>query len=310
MARPGLARAQEHPPAPASPPAPFTFKVSVGSVVLHAIVRRRGGTLVSGLVPSDFQVYEDGIRQRIRYFGQDDNPVTVGLVIDNSGSMAPKRAEVIAAALAFARLSNPQDQMFLVNFNERVWLGLPPEMPFTDQIAPLESALSETIADGETALYNAVAAALDHLKEGNRDTKVLIVMSDGGDDASTLKFRQILSLARHSGAIIYALGIYDSNDPDQNPHALQELAQATGGEAFFPASIKAAVPICEQIARDIRSQYTLAYMPSNQKSDGTYRAIQVKALPKDGVPLLVLSRTGYYAPLAPRAPASNARRQP
>lgn len=294
-----LARAQARPHSPAAPRATYTFQVNVGMVVLHATVRNRKGAPVSGLVQSDFHVLENGVLQPINYFGHNDIPVTAGLVIDNSGSMAPKRAEVIAAALAFARSSNPQDQVFLVNFNERVWFGLPPETPFTDQAGPLEAALSRTIADGETALYDAVAAALKHLKDGNRDEKVLVVISDGGDDASRLKLTQIMALARHSDAIIYALGIYDSQDPDQNPHALKELAKATGGEAFFPRSVKEALPICEQIARDIRNQYTISYVPTNQKRDGTYRAIQLKAEVRDRGPLSVQTRAGYYAAKAP-----------
>ena len=292
----GVALPQTGPPPPANPHTRYTFKVNVGMVVLHATVRTRAGAPVSGLAARDFQIDEDGALQQIRYFGQDDVPVTAGLVIDNSGSMGPKRSEVIAAAVAFAQLSNPQDQLFVVNFNEHVWFGLPPGMLFTSQAASLESALSRTIADGETALYDAVAVALAHLKQGDRDKKVLIVISDGGDDASRLTRAQTLALAKHSDAIIYALGIYDQDDPDQNADVLKDLAEASGGEAFFPHSVEDALPICEQIARDIRTQYTIAYVPTNRKRDGTYRTIRVKAAAPGRGRLSVQTRAGYFAP--------------
>ena len=163
-------------------------------------------------------------------------------MVDNSGTMRPKRPEVIAAALAFARSSNPEDQMFVVHFNENVSFGLPDNMPFTDKVDQLELALSRIAADGMTALYDAVAAALDHLKQGNRDKKVLIVISDGGDNASKQKLDQIMAMAGQSDAIIYTIGIFDANDPDRNPRALKQLAKATGGEAFLPGYDRASCP--------------------------------------------------------------------
>ncbi len=152
-------------------------------------------------------------------------------------------------------------------------------------------------ADGKTALYDAIAAALEHLKSGNRDKKVLIVISDGGDNASRQRLSQIMATARQSDAIIYTLGLFDEDDPDKNPHVLRQLARETGGEAFLPESLSEVVPICEQIARDIRNQYTIAYIPTNRKLDGTYRAIQVKAEAPHRRHLFVRTRTGYTAPL-------------
>jgi VWFA-related protein len=281
------------------PVAPYKISVSVSSVVLHATVENRKGAPVSGLGKDDFQVYEDGALQKIEYYSHEDIPVTVGLVLDNSGSMGPKRAEVIAAALAFSRSSNPQDQMFVVNFNEHVSFGLPAETPFTDQTAQLRVALSTFKTNGETALYDALAAALDHLKKGNRDKRVLIAVSDGGDNASKHTLGQILTMAEKSDAIIYTIGIYTEEDPDKNPGALRQLAKATGGEAFFPQTLLDVVPICERIAHDIREQYTLAYSPTNIKTDGAYRVIQVKAkVPGHGT-LSVRTRTGYYSPSTP-----------
>jgi len=297
---PNVARPQEASTAELRPVDPFKISVSVSSVVLHATVQNHKGAPVSGLGKNDFQVYEDGALQQIEYYSHEDIPVTVGLVLDNSGSMGPKRSEVIAAALAFANSSNPQDQMFVINFNEYVSFGLPANLPFTDQTAKLQLALSRFNANGETALYDALAVALEHLKKGIRDKKVLIVVSDGGDNASKYKLSQILALAGQSNAIIYAIGIYTDEDPDQNPSALRQLAKATGGEAFFPQTIPDVVPVCERIAHDIREQYTLAYAPANIKQDGAYRVIQVKAKAQGHGSLSVRTRAGYYAPLKPQ----------
>lgn len=272
-----------------------TIRVDVDLVVLHATVQKRKGIPVSGLGKENFQVYEDGVLQEIKFFSHEDIPVAVGLVVDNSGSMIPKRPEVIAAALAFARSSNPHDQMFVVNFNENVSFSLPDNTPFTDKVAQLEVALSKIAADGMTALYDAVAAALEHLKKGNRDKKVLIVISDGSDNASKHNSAQIMAMAGQSDAIIYTIGLFEDGDPDRNPGALKQLAKATGGEAFLPGSIRDVVPICERIAHDVRNQYTIAYAPTNRKQDGTYRVIEVKAAAGRGR-LFVRTRAGYYAP--------------
>ncbi|MGZ7084251.1 MAG: VWA domain-containing protein [Candidatus Angelobacter sp.] len=295
IALPGIARPQSSSPSQGRPDQEPTLRIESDLVVLHATVHNQKGVLVSGLAKSDFQVYEDGVLQQIKSFSHDDIPVTVGLVIDNSGSMGPKRSHVIAAALAFARSSNPQDQMFVVNFNERVSFGLPDATPFTDQVPQLELALARVAANGETALYDAVAVALDHLNLGDRDKKVLIVISDGGDNASKHKLDQIIAMARKPGAIIYTIGLFDEADQDRNPKVLKQLAHETGGEAFLPGSIKEVVPICERIAHDVRNQYTITYDPTNKKQDGFYRRILVKAAARGHGQLLVRTRAGYYA---------------
>jgi VWFA-related protein len=293
----GVARPQEILPLQNCQDDQYTISVSVGMVVLNATVRNRNGVLVSGLSKGDFQVYEDGILQQVELFSHDDIPVTVGLVVDNSGSMRPKRPEVISAALAFARSRNAEDQMFVVIFNENVSFGLPDDAPFTDKETQLVAALSRITAEGQTALYDAVAAALEHLKKGDRDKKVLIVISDGGDNASKLRLEQIMTMARQSDAIIYTIGVFDENDPDRNPGVLKQLAHATGGEAFLPSTIGEISPICKGIARDIRNQYSLTYLPMNKKQDGTYRVITVNAKARNRGRLSVRTRAGYYAPL-------------
>lgn len=275
------------------------IKINVDLVVLHATVLNHKGISVLGLDKEAFQVYEDGILQEIESFSHEDVPVTVGLVIDNSGSMRPKRTEVITAGLAFARASNTKDQIFVVNFNEQVSFGLPTNTPFTDKSTQLEFALSNITADGMTALYDAVAAGLKHLKQGKWDKQVLVVISDGADNASRHNLEWILALAKQSDAIVYTIGIYDRDDPDRNPGSLKRLAKATGGEVFLPMSVKDIVPICERIAHDIRNQYTITYVSTNIKYDGKYRAIQVKARGGNNERMRGRTRAGYYATLKP-----------
>ena len=299
-------RPQEPSPTPSRPGDEYTIRVDVEMVILHATAQDHKHALVSGLDKDNFQVYEDGVLQPIKNFSHEDIPVTVGLVIDNSGSMKPKRTDVIAAALAFARSSNPQDQIFVVNFNERVSFGLPDNTPFTDQVAQLEVALSRIRAQGETALYDALAAALEHLRMGNRDKKVLIIISDGGDNASKHKLTEIVTMVGQPDAIIYTIGIFDEQDPDRNPVMLKRLAKDTGGEAFLPESLRDIAPICEKIAHDIRNQYTISYAPTNRKRDGTYRIIEVRASAPGRGRLSVRTRTGYFAPSAPPSAAAKA----
>jgi VWFA-related protein len=277
----------------------YTLKVDSDLVILSATVLNSHNALVSGLVKNDFQIYEDHVLQQIKDFSHEDLPVTVGLVIDNSTSMASKRMDVITAALSFARSSNPQDQMFVVNFNENVSFGLPDGIPFTDKLDQLQLGLSDIKANGETALFDAIAVALDHLKQGIHDKKVLVLISDGGDNASKHNLAQVIEMARHSGAIIYAIGIYDEQDSDQNPGVLKRFARETGGEAFFPESSKEIPSICEVIARDIRNQYTLSYVPRILKLDGGYRIIEVKVSSPGHGRLSARTRAGYFVPLMP-----------
>jgi VWFA-related protein len=275
----------------------YTLRVDSNLVILSATVLDHHNALVSGLVKEDFQIYEDHAPQQIKAFSHEDLPVTVGLVIDNSGSMAPKRTDVIAAALLFARSSNSRDQMFVVNFNEHVSYGLPANIPFTDRPDQLQLGLSNIKAIGETALYDAIAVALDHLKQGRCDKKVLILISDGGDNASKHNLAQVIEMATRSGAIIYAIGIFDEQDGDQKPDVLKRFAKETGGEAFFPGSSNELALICEGIARDIRNQYTLAYAPTITKQDGGYRVIDVKVSSPGHGRLSVRTRAGYIVPL-------------
>ena len=274
---------------------PFQISVDVALVVLHATVTDRQGGFVSDLGEQDFEVYENGVAQPIRLFKNEDIPVTVGLVVDHSTTMRPKLAEVTAAARTFVRSSNGQDEIFVVNFNEKVSLGLPHTTRFTSSTAELEYAITAMPTGGQTALYDAIAKALEELQAGSRDKKVLIVVSDGGDNVSAHSLAEVMKLAERSSAIIYTVGVFDENDPDRNPGVLKRLAQATGGEAFFPGQLSDVVAICERIARDIRHQYTIGYVPTNPARDGAYRAIRVLARANGHDKLSVRTRTGYIA---------------
>jgi Ca-activated chloride channel homolog len=272
-----------------------TFSAGVNLVVLHATVSDKKGGFVSGLQKENFQVFEDGSPQTIRVFQHEDVPVAVGLVVDNSGSMSRKRKDVTAAALAFVHSSNPQDEMFTVNFNERVSFGLPGTKLFSASAQELIVALNGVPAIGKTALYDAIDAGLAHLKKATLDKKVLIVISDGGDNASHHTLGQVLDEAERSDVIIYTIGLFDEYDEDRNPGVLKKVARATGGEVFLPEKTSAVVPICKRIAEDIRNQYTIGYIPSNQKFGNGYRAIRVIATGPHGEKYVVRTRTGYIA---------------
>ena len=297
MVTPFVSRAQVTQSPPIKPDDAYTFQVNVSRVILSATVVDSHNMSVSGLSEGNFQVYEDGVLQQITNFSQEDIPVTAGILIDNSGSMSPKRNDVIAAALAFARASNPRDQMFVVDFNDHVTFGLPADIPFTDQQEQLQRALSEIAAIGQTSLYDGIDAGLDHLKQGDRERKVLVLISDGGDNVSKHTLAQVIDIARHSSAIIYAIGIFDDQDGDQNPAVLRRLAKETGGEAFFPESSRETTSICEKIARDVRSQYTLTYIPANPSQDGRYRVVEVRARAAGRGHLSVRTRAGYSVPM-------------
>lgn len=277
----------------AQDPEPFRISVNVDLVVLHLSVRHRGGQFAEGLRQADFEVFEDGVKQSIRLFRDEDIPVTVGLVVDHSGSMRHKLTDVVAATRTFVQASSPEDEMFVVNFSDHVTLGLPPGIRFTNRVDELARAIANTPAAGMTALYDSLIVARARLEDGSRDKKVLIVISDGGDNASKHRLPEILKLAQHSKALIYTIGLFDPDDPDRNPRVLRRLADATGGEAYLPRQTQEVISLCERIARDIRHQYILGYVSAKPAPPGTYRAIQVIARDAQKRKLLVRTRPGY-----------------
>jgi Ca-activated chloride channel family protein len=272
-----------------------TISVDVNLVVLPATVRDQQGQFVSGLQKDDFRVFENHQPQQIRLFQQGDVPVSAGLLVDDSASMESKRKDVLAAALAFVKSSNPQDQMFVVDFNDKIALGLPNTELFSTSASELEAALNGVPARGRTALYDAIEAGLNHLKRASRDKKVLIAITDGGDNASHHKLKEVLEDAARSNVMIYAIGLIDEHNGDQNPGFLRKITRITGGEAFFPGETSDIATICTHIAEDIRRQYTIGYVPTAENLDNAYRSIRVTARDLKHGRLLVRTRAGYIA---------------
>src|SRR6266404_54646 len=250
-------------------PTDLTISTDVDLVVLDVGVKDAKGGYVSGLAKDNFHIYENGKPQPAKSFSHADIPVTVGLVIDNSGSMGAKRAEVITAALTFVHASNPRDEMFVVNFNDKVRPGLPQGVPFTDDEETLRAALWKGASVGRTALYDALDYSLRHLDKGRMDKKTLIVVSDGGDNVSKLRWNEIIRRVQESRATIYTIGIFDENNSDRNPDILRRLARVSGGEYFQLRELTEVVPVCRQIASDIRNRYTLTYTPPHMDSGQT-----------------------------------------
>jgi Ca-activated chloride channel family protein len=273
------------------------FQVNANLVVLRVTVADPQGKAVPDLPRSAFHIVEDDVPQTVTLFQHEDSPVAVGLVVDNSGSMLLKLPHVVAAATAFARSSNPGDQMFVVNFNESVSLGLPPGQAFVSNPGQLKTAMLQIRARGQTALYDAVATALEHIRESPLQEKVLIVLSDGGDNASSIRFAEVLDQEQRSDTIVYCVGLFDAHDKDRNPSVLGQLAQASGGTAYFPKEIPEVKGILAAVSRDIRDQYTIGYIPVNGKRDGTFRRIRVTLTGPNSDRWSVRTRPGYFSPL-------------
>lgn len=239
-------------------------------------------------------MYEDNRPQTIRFFAAQDAPVTVGLIIDSSGSMFAARDRVAAAAAAFVETSNPLDEIFALAFNERVRAALPPEAPFTGDAATMHAALIRAIAArGRTALYDAILAGLEYVEKGSHQGKVLVVVSDGGDNASTATFEEVLRRTEASNAAIYTIAFVDPLDRDANPKRLSRIADTTGGEAFRPRRMTEVADVLGHIAHDIRHTYTLGYVPADRADAGRIRRIRVHAGAPGRLALSVRTRHGY-----------------
>jgi Ca-activated chloride channel family protein len=274
---------------------PFTVSVDVDLVLFNVTVLDRKGHLVPGLDQKNFKIYEDGKAQEIRVFHPEDVPATVGILIDSSGSMGPKISDVVNAATTFVEDSNPQDELFIVGFNDRVYMGLPSGVPFTNSRSELQHALNLIRASGRTALYDAVAFSLKQLQRGTLQKKALVLLSDGGDNASHIGVKDVIPMAEQSSATIYTIGFYDANDRDRNPKVLHELAKSTGGESYVPHSTYEMSEIWSRIAGGIRSQYTIGWLSTNPARDGTFRNVKVNVVDPKGKPLSVKTRSGYRA---------------
>jgi Ca-activated chloride channel homolog len=273
--------------------AQYKVEVDVDLVIFNVTVTDSSGRHLSLLKQSDFHIYEESRLQDITLFEAEDVPASVGLVIDNSGSMHNKRADVAKAALAFAASSNLEDEMFVVNFNEKVYQGLPPEIQFTNDLEQIRSALLRTAPVGLTALYDALAAGIDHLKAGTRYRKALVVLSDGGDNASHRTLEEVVQISQLTSATIYTIGFYDETNRDRNPAVLRKIATLSGGRAYFPDSASDLEQVWRDIAGAIRSQYTIGYRSSNPKRDGLFRNVKITVSRGGGRTLRVTTRPGY-----------------
>lgn len=290
------------------PNGPFTFKTSVNEVVLYATVIDRHQHLVTTLQKQDFTVDENNVRQTISSFNQEDVPVSMAILIDNSASMAPKRAAVNRAAIDLVQASNPQDEAFIVNFSDEAFL----DQDFTSNVSLLEKGLSHIDSQGGTALYDAIIAAADHLAKHAKHVKqVILIVTDGEDNSSSSTLAETVRRIQNlDGPIVYSIGLlYNESNGSQGHRArqaLETLSQQTGGIAFFPKSLDQVDPIATEVARDIREQYILAYHPTEPIRQGGYRSIHVEVKAKGLGKLTVRTRPGYFANPHPQpgAPSS------
>ena len=258
---------------------PAVIRVDTRLVVLPVTVMDKSGHLVTNLPETAFQVFENGVPQHIKVFRREDVPVSMGLVIDNSGSMRDKRAKVEAAALTLVKASNPQDEVFIVNFNDEAFL----DKDFTNNIKDLQEGLARIDSRGGTAMRDAIRMSIDHLKEkAKRDKKVLVVVTDGNDNSSGISLESLVKTSQDSGVLIYTVGLLseeERREAKRAKRALEALAEATGGEVYFPKDLSDVGRVADQVAHDIRNQYTLGYSPTDVALDGSYRQIKVTGFP-------------------------------
>jgi VWFA-related protein len=276
---------------------PTVFTANTRLVVCHTTVMDKSGHLVTNLNRDAFTVFENGVQQEIKSVKREDVPVSMGLIVDNSGSMRDKRAKVEAASLALVKDSNPGDEVFVVNFNDEAFLDLPHNKDFTSDIKEMEEALTRIDSRGGTAMRDAIRMSIDHLKEkAHRDKKVLVVVTDGNDNSSQISLENLVKAAQQSETLVYGVGLLgdeERREAARAQRALKSLGEATGGAVFFPREVAEVDKIAHQVAHDIRNQYTVEYSPSNTAMDGTYRQIKI-AVKAPGNPT-VRTRSGYYA---------------
>jgi len=277
----------------------FVFRSDTRLVVLHATVVDRNGKLLSDLPQKAFKVYENNVEQEVKLFRREDAPISLGLVIDNSASMRDKRQKVGAAALQLVRASNPQDEVFIVNFSDSAYL----DCPFTNSIPKLEEALAHIATRGTTAMRDAIAMSIDYMKtNAKQDKKILLVVSDGDDNFSEITLEQLIRQAQQAEVLIYAIGLLGEEDrrsARQAQQALDTVTEATGGAPHYPKELAEVDQIALRLAHELRNQFTIGYSASQQTLDGTFRQIRV-AVDGPNQPV-ARTRTGYYATPEPRA---------
>ncbi len=282
----------------------FVYRQQVDEVTLQATVMDQKRHLVTTLASKDFVIYEDGRPQQITSFRREDIPVSIGMVVDNSGSMLLKRNAVTKSVMNLVQASNPDDEVFIVNFNEDPYL----DQDFTNQIDLMREALEHVVARSFTRLYHAVIASADHLAQGaRREKKVLLVITDGDDNGSLESLEEtVRALQNDKGPIIYAIGLLSKEDkPRTAKRALEALSLQTGGVAFFPKSLEEVDEISREVARDIRNQYTITYKTTNPRTNGGYRTVRVEAHAPGYTNLQVRTRSGYFAGEPAKAVSTN-----
>lgn len=268
------------------------FRSDTELVVLHATVLDSNGRLVTGLPKTAFRVYENGTEQELKIFRQEDAPVSIGLVIDDSGSMTDKRQKVAAAAMALVEASHPDDEVFVIHFNEKSYL----DTDFTHNRKQLEQGLQTFTTHGTTAMRDAVRLAIEHLdRKATEDKKALILVTDGEDNVSDASVEYVVKAAQQSGVLIYGVGILSQIPDDETRRAAKQidaLTQATGGQSYYLKDVSEATATAQAIAHVIRNQYTLAYSPAPPEANPAFRKIQVAVLNRPE--LVVRTRSGYW----------------
>ena len=287
-----LASAQSKQPA-ATADEPTTFTSETRWVILPVSVSDKNGKLITDLQQKSFKVLENGIEQPIKLFKHEDVPLSLGIIVDNSGSMKEKRQKVEVASVDLVKASNPHDEVFIVNFNDEAYL----DVEFTNDIKKMEEGVARIDSRGGTAMREAISMSIDYLKEkGKNHKKVLLVVTDGNDNASTISLERLVDRARQSEVLIYAIGLLDEEEHREAKaakRALNALTQESGGLSFFPKGVAEVDAIALQVAHEIRNQYTIAYSPLNDTRDGSFR--QIKVLVSGPGHPQVRTRTGYYA---------------
>ncbi len=287
-----------------APQKDFRIGVNVDLVVVHATVLDKNGKFVSGLKQDSFKIFEDGVGQNMVSFSQEDVPISLGIVLDTSGSMRSKFDNVIKGALAFIRASNPNDEVFLVGFNDEVQLL----EDFTSDIDTISDTLNNTIVTGGTALWDAVYLSVQKAHGGTRPKKAIVVITDGEDHDSYYKLDEMVAKVQESDVQVYCVGLLDEipdkglfgrwskTEPEKAHDALQRISDETGAKAFFPKDIKEIDSIVAEIAYELRNQYSISYFSSNRARDGNWRRIKVALNGPDTAAFKVRYRSGYFAP--------------
>jgi len=275
-------------------PAPFVMSVKSDFMELHVSVVDEKDRNVVGLTKDNFKITENGIVQPITIFKHEDIPVSLGLVIDNSRSIEPRKARLDAATLAFVRQSHPDDESFVIHFDFDARL----ERDFTTNLSDLEQTLAASKPFGQTAIYDALMLALDQMQKANHQKKALLLVTDGLDNVSHTTFAEVLEAVKHSRVAVIVVGLLSAAEGEKAEATLTKIADASGGRAYFPDNVDQARAMMERAAHDLRTQYTIGYVPSDPAHDGSWRSVRLELMPPAGLKynLTVDYRHGYYRP--------------